>query len=379
MLIEESYTSKNMKYCKKCIIPDTRPRITFDENGICSACQYAEQKKHIDWNSRGKEFDKLLDKYRSKNGGYDCIVPCSGGKDSATIAYKMKYEFGMHPLLVTVPPCVYTDIGRKNLDDLIAKGFDHIMYTPNPEISRKLARKLFIKFGDHFIPWVQAVFAIPLKIAVNFNIPLVIYAEDGEAEYGGTYKKRKYIDEITEEDIRKFYLTGNNPKDWIDDEITEKDLEPYFLPSSKDLKRVGVKPIHFGYFMKWNPYENYLFAKENTGFQPREGRSWGTYTNYASLDDQTDEFHYYLAWIKFGFCRATSDACHEIRDGQMTREEGVKLAKKHDGNFPKAYLKTFLEYLDITEKEFWEVVEKFRNKDIWEKVNGEWKLKTPLK
>ena len=301
-----------MKYCKKCIIPDTRPRITFDENGVCSACQWAEEKNNIDWDSRRREFKALLDKYRSKDGKYDCIIPCSGGKDSSTIAYKMKYEFGMHPLLVTVPPCIYTDVGRRNLENLLKRGFDHIMYTPNPEIGRKLAKKLFINFGDHFVPWIQTIFAAPFKIAVKFNIPLIVYAEDGNAEYGGTYKEGSCINEISEEHIKQC-LTGNDPKDWIDEEITVKDLEPYFLPSAEELGRVGVKPIQFGYFMGWNPYENYLFAKKHTGFQPREGRSWGTYTNYASLDDTTDEFNYYLEWIKFCLCRDISYSCQEIR------------------------------------------------------------------
>lgn len=368
-----------MRHCKKCVMPDTRPRITFDENGICSACQYAEEKKHIDWVQRRRGFEQLLDRYRSKNGGYDCIIPCSGGKDSSTIAYKMKHEFKMHPLLVTVSPCIYTDVGKRNLESLLARGFDHIMYTCNPEISRKLARKLFFEFGDHFVPWVQAIFAVPLKIAVKFNVPLVVYAEDGEAEYGGGYEKGSYIDEITEGDI-KLYLSGNDPKDWIDEDIKARDLESYFLPPAEELKRIGVKPIKFGYFTRWNPYENYLFAKEHTGFQSREGRSWGTYTNYASLDDKTDEFHYYLEWIKFGFCRATSDVCHEIRDGQITREKGVELAKKYDGNFPpEESFREFLEYIRISEREFWQVIEKFRNQDIWEKHNGEWRLKTPLK
>jgi len=368
-----------MRYCKKCIIPDTRNRITFDENGVCSACRYAEDKKSIDWEQRRKEFEELLNKYRSKNGEYDCIIPCSGGKDSATVAYKMKYKYGMNPLLVTVPPCLYTDVGRRNLESLIDRGFDHIMYTTNPEVGRKLARKLFIEKGDHFIPWVQVVYAAPLRIAVKFNIPLIIYGEDGEREYGGAYKERKYSGQISKEDIKKYYLRGNDPEEWLEEGITKKDLEPYFLPSVEDLERVGVRPIHFGHFTKWNPCENYLFAKEHTGFQPREGRSWGTYTNYASLDDKTDEFHYYPIWLKFGFCRTTSDACHEIRDGQITREKAVELAKKYDGNFPsQESLKEFLEYIRMDEKEFQEVLEKFRNHDIWEKVDGEWKIKNPL-
>lgn len=340
-------------------MPDTRPNITF-KDGVCSACQYAEEKEHIDWDVRKKSFEQLLDKYRSTQG-YDCIIPCSGGKDSSTIAYKMKHEFGMNPLLVTVSPCVYTDIGRRNLERLLSRGFDHILFTPNPDISRKLARKLFIEKGDHFIPWIQTTFSVPFKIAVNFNIPLIIYAEDGETEYGGKYEKGHYINEITQEDI-SLYLSGNNPKDWVDEDITTRDLEPYFLP--KEFKK--LRPINFGYFNKWNPYENYLFAKKHTGFQPREGRSHGTYTNYASLDDKTDDFHYYLMWIKFGFCRATSDACHEIRDGQITREKGLKLAKKYDGKFPRKSFDGFLDYIRIDKEEFWQVIDKFRNH------NGKW-------
>jgi len=367
-----------MRYCKRCVVADTRPRITFDEEGVCNPCRHWERKeKVIDWEARKRELIEICDKYRSKDGSYDCVVPVSGGKDSSYVAWKIKHEFGMHPLCVTFAGNEDTEIGMKNLKSFIDSGFDHILITPNRAVRRKFVRKTFIEFGDPFLPFIYGQDAGPIRIAVQYNIPLLFYGEDGEVEYGGSTETANRPDYDLEW-LEKCGFSGQDILKWVDDEISVADLQPYMLPPEEEMRRVGLILLHFSYFENWQPYQHYELAKEKCGFTPLEGRSEGTFTNFASLDDKHDGIHYYMMYPKFGICRATSDAAHEIREHRITREQGVELVKKYDGEFPKKYFKEFLEYVNMTEDEFWEVVEKFRNKDIWEKVGGEWKLKTTL-
>jgi len=362
-------------YCTKCVVSNQRPRITFDERGICSACQHAERKKATNWDERENELHKLLDKYRSKDGSYDVVSPCSGGKDSSYVAYQLKHEYGMHPLTVTFAPHLYTDTGWQNWQNFIKSGFDNILMTPNGKVHRLITRLAFEKLGDSFQPFIYGVKAFPLQIAVKYGIPLVMYAEDGEVEYGGEDKNAEQSTIDMSKDMTRTYFSGIAPEDWLKYNLTKEELQPYILPTLEELKSAGVNYQYFGYFKKWVPQENARYASEHTGFQTNPERSEGTYSKYASLDDRTDGFHFYLAYIKFGTGRATSDAAHEIRDGHMTREEGVALVRKYDGEFPKKHFKEFLEYVDITEEYFWEVIDSFRLPHLWEKVNGEWKLK----
>ena len=364
-------------YCKKCVISNQRPRIRFDKDGICGGCNYA-YKKHrlIDWKQREEEFWAFLEPYRSKDGSYDVIVPCSGGKDSSTVAHKLKHKYGMHPLTVTLSSLIDTEVGRGNLQRFIQSGFDNILFTPNGQVYRHLCRLGFEVMGDPFQPFIYGVKALPLRVAIDYSIPLIMYGENGEVEYGGDDKNEDSPFHDTDEDLTKHYFSGIEPEDWIEFGIEREGLRPFTPPSQKPLRELGVRCVFFGYYHKWVPQENYYYAAEHTGFQANpDGRSEGTYTKYASLDDRTDGIHYYMAFIKFGIARATSDAAHEIRDGHITREEGVSLARKYDGEFPKKYFREFLEYTDLSEDHFWEIVDSFRLPHIWEKVNGEWHLK----
>ena len=363
-------------FCTNCVVSNQRPRITFDKRGICSACQHAERKKnHIDWETRENELHKLLDKYRSKDGSYDVIVPCSGGKDSSSIAHQLKHKYGMHPLTVTFAPHLYTDIGWQNYQNFVNSGFNNILWNPDGKIHRLLTRLAFEEMGDPFQPFIYGVKAYPLQIAVKFGIPLVMYAEDGEVEYGGDDKNfnRPTID--ISKDMTRTYFSGIAPEDWTKHNINLADLFPYIMPTIEELKNKEINYQYFAYYKKWTPQENFYYASENTGFTPNPARSEGTYSKYASLDDRLDGIHYYLAYIKFGIGRATSDAAHEIRDGHLTREEGIALVRKYDGTFPQKYFKESLEYLGITEKRFFEVVDSFRPSHLWEMFNGEWSLK----
>lgn len=377
-LIELYHLPEEVKYCKKCTMSNQRPRITFDEEGVCSACRFAEKKQHeIDWEQREKELWALCDKYRKNDGSYDVIVPCSGGKDGSFVAHQLKYKYGMHPLTVTWASLVDSPVGKKNLQSFIEAGFDNILGQPNQKVKRLLTKLSFELMGDPFQPFIYGQTNFPLKISVAYNIPLIMYGENGEVEYGGDMKN---ADSPTREitDHNKHYFSGIAPEKFLEYGITKSDLYPYMAPDFEDIKRVGTS-IHFmSYYVKWNPRENYQYCYEKTGFRPADERSIGTYTNFASLDDEIDGFHYWLGFVKFGIGRCTADTAHEIRDGYMTKEEGIELIKKYDGEFPQKYFKLFLDYCDITEERFWEIVDSWRSDHIWYKDGDVWKLRHPI-
>lgn len=362
-------------FCKKCTVSNQRPRITFDENGVCSACNFAEYKKtKIDWKLREQELLETLDRHRKNDGSYDVVVPCSGGKDGSYVAHQLKYKYGMNPLTVTWAPHLPTDIGRRNLDHFIQSGFDNVLGTPNGKIHKMMTNLAFIHLGDPFQPFIYGQTNFPLRVAVQNNISLILYGENGEVEYGGNMKNA-FRPNRDIEDHDKHYFSGLPPEFWTEHGISMKDLYPYRAPSYESILKNKTEIHFFGYYKYWDPQENYYYCVENTGFSANTERSEGTYSKYASLDDKIDGFHYYLSYIKFGIGRTTSDSAHEIRDNKITREEGVALVKKYDGEFPIKYYKEFLKYCDISEEQFWEVIDSWRSDHIWKKENGEWMLR----
>lgn len=380
---------KKVIWCQKCLMSNQRPRIIFNKDNICSGCVNSNYKNTVNWKKRESELIKLLDKYRSKNGSYDVLVPSSGGKDSGYVAHELKYKYNMNPLTVTWSPLSYTDLGKNNFYSLIDSGFTNILCTPNGVFQRKLARLAFEELGDPFHVFVLGQVSFPFHLAIKFGIKLVFFGENGELEYAGDtevgdvpYKHPKYWTKhhfkgsSLENLIRYGIVKKNYLKDY---NLKNSDLEFYIPPKEKSILSAGIKGIHFySYYKKWTPQENYYYCVENTGFKPNNERSEGTYSKYASLDDKIDGIHYYMRYIKFGLGRCSEDVSHEIRDGHLTREEGISLMKKYEGEFPQKYFKDFLEYLNISEKYFFKIVDSWRLPHIWKIKNKKWVLRNPI-
>ncbi len=376
-LLKKYNLPEKVQFCARCTISNQRPRITLDEEGVCSACRYAEYKyTRVDWAKREEELRQLLKRYKRSDGGYEVIVPVSGGKDSAFVAHDLKVKYGMNVLTVTWSPHLYTDIGFKNFQNLIqVGGLDNILGTPNGIIHRKLTKLAFDILGDPFQPFIYGQTNFPLQMAVKYNVPLIMYGENGEVEYGGDMKNAFKPCRDYRTDHAKHYFSGLAPEDLTAYGVNRADLLPYLAPPVRELENNHTEIHFYGYYKKWVPQENYYYAVEHTGFTANPIRSEGTYSKYASLDDKIDGYHYYLAYIKFGLGRATSDSAHEIRDRHLTRAEGVNLVAKYDGEFPARNFKIFLEYCGITEDYFWQVIDSWRSPHLWKKVGQEWKLR----
>ena len=384
---------REVKFCKKCVISNQRPNsavefkhniktkkdtIGFDENGVCDACNYNDKKNDtVDWNAREDELKKICDKYRKTDGSYDCIVPGSGGKDSVMAAHLLKFKYNMHPLTITWAPHMYTDVGWKNFNRWVDSGFDNILFHPNGKVHQLLTKLAYKNLLHPFQPFIFGQKNIGAKFAALYNIPLVFYGEN-EAEYGNPIKDNttsirdaKYHSDTNYEN---FFLGGVSVKDLIEKHgIHMNDLQPFLPMNPKDAE--GIQVHYLGYYVRWDPQEAYYFSVEKTGFEANSERTEGTYSKYNSIDDKSDPFHYWTTLIKFGIGRATYDASQEIRNRKITREEGVALVKKFDQEFPKKYFKEMLEYMDMSEEEFWETADKFRSPHLWKKENGEWKLR----
>lgn len=382
---------KNIQFCKNCVVSNQRPRTLFNDEGICSACQWAYEKDNvIDWKIREKELWELCDRFRSKDGSFDVVVPGSGGKDSAYVAHQLKHRFGMNPLCVTWAPFDWTDIGWKNLKNFVASGFNNITCQQDGVIHRKLARLAFELKGDAWEPFTYGQKSWAYHIADKFNINLIFYGENGELEYGGS-DKYKHLPKESVEDWEYQYFKGSSVDQLVqsgverglikEGEIDKQKLEWYKAPPSEVIKGKKIEMNWFSYYMKWITQENFYYVATHLNFETNDkGHSEGTYTKYASLDDKSDGFHFYLSYIKFGMGRASRDAQQDIRRNHVTREEGVALVKRYDGEFPKLYFTWFLHYLDITEEKFWEVIDYYReHSNVWEKNYGKWTMKYPVR
>lgn len=365
-------------FCKRCVISNQRPRIVFDSEGVCNACRYFEYKKTIDWEKRENELIKILDKHRSSDHSYDCVVPSSGGKDSATVAHKLKHEYNMNPLTVTWSPLMYTDIGWKNLKSFNDSGFDIILGMPKGNVSKKLCRDALIEMGDPFQGFIYGQVLFPVNIAVKYGISLIFRGENAEAEYGGLqsfWDKRS----INSSEMKKTYFSKYEVNFWLERGYMERDLNMYFPPDEKKIEELNVESFFYGYFKNWSNHSNFYYASENTGFKPNTKRTEGTYTKYSSIDDRIDPFHHYFALLKFGHGRCTSNAAREVREGFITREEAISLVEQFDNEFPEASFQDFLKFTNLSIEEYSEIEDKWRNKKLWIKKGNKWEKKYPVK
>ncbi len=382
-------------YCNKCVMSNQRPAssiefkhtqghrhrsLNIDVEGVCDACRVAEQKEKTDWRQREEQLIQLLDKHRRHDGGYDCIVPGSGGKDSAYQAHVLKYKYGMHPLTVTWPPILYTEIGWKNFRNWIeVGGFDNITFKPNGRVHRLLTRLAIENLLHPFQTFILGQKNLAPKIAAKYGIPLIFYGEN-EAEYGNpiadnasSLRDKSYF---TMTNLSEVHLAGLSLRELVErHDVSLADLLAYLPVDHKELENTNIEVHYLGYYLRWTPQESYYYAVEHTGFEANPVRTEGTYSKYNSLDDKIDGLHYYTTFIKFGLGRATYDASQEIRNRHLTREEGIALVRRFDGEFPERHFQEVMDFLGMKPERFHELCDQARSPHLWKKENGKWMLR----
>jgi len=358
-----------LKYCIRCVMPDSKPDLHLDGEGVCNACRSYEKRRQVDWEVRRKELNQVLDRYRCKDGSrWDCVVPVSGGKDSTSQVIRM-LQLGMNPLCVTATTCDLSEIGRKNIQNIKNLGVDYVEFSPNPVVRRKLNRIGLTQVGDISWPEHVGIFTIPVRAAVQYQVPLLIWGENSQNEYGGPAAASEH-NALDRRWLEEFGgLLGLRVSDLIGLEgLQARDLIPYTYPPDEELKRVGVTGLFLGYYLPWDGYSNALLAQAH-GFTTYHATIEGSVVNYENLDNHQTGIHDYFKFLKFGFGRATDIACLHIRRGRITRQDGQELVKRHDGKFPWTYLGKPLDQiltpLDLTVDEFVKICDRFTNKKLF--------------
>ncbi|WP_298702690.1 N-acetyl sugar amidotransferase [uncultured Brevundimonas sp.] len=403
---------REVKFCKVCVISNQRPNsaveyahtaeskkttINLDAEGVCDACRVAQRKgATIDWEARDAELRELCDRHRRNDGHYDCVVPGSGGKDSFYAAHILRTKYGMHPLTVTWAPHIYTPWGWRNFQAWLHAGFDNFLCTPNGRTHRLVTRLAVERLFHPFQPFMFGQKSLAPKMALLHDIPLVFYGEN-EAEYGNpiedTESARRDWQYFTSSNRDNVYLGGASLRELKEDYgVEDYELQPYLPADPEQIEKKKVEVHYLGYYLKWHPQSAYYYAVEHGGFEASPERTPGTYSKYNSIDDRIDDFHYYTTYIKFGIGRATYDASQEIRSGDITRDEGVALVKRFDGEFPERFAEEIFQYLSIPEDQFpqasgrfdnpiltregfMEMADRFRSSHLWVKDGGNWKLR----
>lgn len=354
-----------IKFCKNCLFPETKPDLFFNDRGVCTACQAASEKKDIiDWKAKEQEFVNIINEFKKKDNeiGYDCLIPVSGGKDSTYQCYMAK-KYGLNPLAVCFETTYVTELGRRNIDSISKMGIDLIHFKKNYDVYKKMVVESFIRVGDEMWPNHIGIFTIPVMVAVKFNIPIILWGENPQQEYGGPIEasrapilNRRWLEEFGG-------LLGNRIQDMIGVRgITTKELTPYFYPSDEDIEKVGVRGLFLGHYFFWDARKQLDIILKETEFDiKRDGPIEGTYTNYENLDERLVGLHDYLKFVKYGFGRATDHVCIDIRNGRLTREEGLELVKEYDGKYPHFGVESFVEYSGMTLEEIDSVIDSFTN------------------
>jgi N-acetyl sugar amidotransferase len=360
-----------IRYCSNCLLPDTKPDLHFNEAGVCNACANYQARPTVDWATRRRELEQILDRYRNRSGSYwDCIVPVSGGKDSTYQVVQM-LELGMNPLCVTATTCDLSAIGRRNIENIKSLGVDYIEISPNPVVRAKLNKIGLTQVGDISWPEHVGIFTIPVTAAARYHVPLIIWGENSQNEYGGPAAStqnntldRRWLEEFGG-------LLGLRVSDLIGVEgLERKHLIPYFYPEDEELKLVGVTGLFLGHYIPWDGYSNALLS-QGLGFETLTHTVEGSVVNYENLDNHQTGIHDYFKFLKFGFGRSTDIASTHIRRGRLTRSQGLALVRRHDGKFPWTYLdkpiEDILGKIDMTLDEFIKVCDRFTNGKIFKK------------
>jgi N-acetyl sugar amidotransferase len=363
-----------MNWCKHCILPDTRPNLRLDATGVCNACRTHETKRAIDWSARAAQLAEVVRVAMERSGatGYDCLVPVSGGKDSTWQTIKC-LELGLKPLAVTWKTPARTEIGRRNLENLVALGVDHIDWQISPKVESRFMLKSLERFGSTAIPMHLALFNIPLTLACRLSIPLVVWGENSAFEYGAADDAHTGF-KLDAAWLNTYGVThGTTAADWVAPDLTAKDLTAYFGPSGQQLDDAGVRAIFLGYYLSWDPDETHRVAQAH-GFRadiagPRTG-----YYDFADIDDDFISIHHWMKWYKFGFTRLFDNLSLEIRNGRITRERAVEIVRATGDSTPHADIEKFCAFTGITVGRFFAICEKFRNPQIWVRREGKWCL-----
>jgi N-acetyl sugar amidotransferase len=352
----------------------TRPRISFDERGWCNACRWMEKKKTLDWEERKLSLESLLNKYRRSDGQFDCLVPVSGGKDGSYVAFNLKHKYKMNPLCVTITPHLPLPLGEQNLKSFVESGYNHVTINPSYGAMRTLNRHGLLEMGFPYYGWLIAIQAAPVRLASQLGIGLIFYGEDGEVEYGGTTETdRNPIYSV--QYMKKVYLEGGYEKVLSNSKLPENELFFFRFPDDHHLTDKPVEITHWSYFENWDPYRNYLVAKEHCGLKEAENCNAGTFTNFAQNDQALYALHTYLMYLKFGFGRANQDASIEIRRGAMDRLQALNLVRLYDGQYPEEFIETYLDYYQLSFEEFDGALDRWANRELFEKVSGMWRPK----
>lgn len=351
-----------MRYCANCVLPDSRPGIELGDDGVCSACRSHGRRDEIDWDARAERFERMVADVKALGRPYDCVIPVSGGKDS-TWQTHVCLDHGLHPLAVTWRPPGRTALGERNLRNLIELGVDHIDFSIDPRVERLFTLRGFERYGSNAIPMHMAIFNVPLTVAARFDVPLVVWGEDSAVEYVGTDTDRTF--RLDSEWVRRYGVVhGTTAEDWVSDELTRADLTPYFGPSDEEQREKGIQALFLGYFYQWDPAETARVAAEH-GFSARdEGPRTGLY-DYADIDDEFISIHHWMKWVKFGFTRTWDNLSLEIRNGRMTRDEAIAVLAERGDETPESDIEAFREWLGISQERFDEIVESFRDPEVW--------------